>query len=89
MDPQYLQAHLQYKNISTEINNIYLICLDRSKEKDCRNKVEVDLLNGKIKKIIKINGELNNMPAEIKRDTLGVGNPPPNIQKKRAPIRLY
>ena len=28
MDPQHLQTHLQSKNISTDINNVYLTCLD-------------------------------------------------------------
>ena len=51
MDPQHLQAHLQSKNISTEINNVYSTCLDQSLEEDCRSEVKVDLLNEKVKQI--------------------------------------
>ena len=84
MDPQHLQAHLQYKNISTDINNVYWTCLDRSKEKYCRNEVKLDLLNGKVKQIKNIYEELNNILAEIKQDTPEVENPLPSMQKRRA-----
>ena len=86
MDPQHLQAHLQCNNTSIDINNVYSPCLDRSIEEDCRNEVKVDLLNGKVKQIENIYEELNKMLAEIKPDTPEVGNPPPSMQKRRAPL---
>ena len=67
MDPQHLQAHLQFKNMSTDINHVYSTCLDRSKEESCRNKVEIDLLNEKIKQVKSIYAELNIMLTEIKQ----------------------
>ena len=86
MDPQHLQAHLQSKNISTDINNVYSTCLDQSIEKDCRSEVRVDLLNGKVKQIENNYEELKNMLTEIKQDTPEVENLPPSMQKRRAPL---
>ena len=86
MNSQHLQAHLQLKNISTDINNVYSTCLDRSKEKDCRSEVRVDLLNRKVKQTKENYKELNNISAEIKQDTPEVENPPPSMQKRRAPL---
>ena len=86
MDPQHLKAHLESKNISTDINNVYSTCLDQSIEEDCRSGVKEDVLNGKVEKIERIYEELKNMLAEIKQDTPEVENPPPSMQKRRAPL---
>ena len=66
MDPQHLQAHLQSKSISTDINNVDSTCLYQSLEEDCSSEVRVDLLNGKVKQIENNYGELKNMLTEIK-----------------------
>ena len=66
MDLQHLQAHLQSKNISTDINNVYSTSLDQSIEEDCRSEVRVDLLNGKVKQIENNNEELKNMSAVLR-----------------------
>ena len=60
-DPQHLQDHLQSKNISTDIKNVYSTCLDQSIEEDCRSEVRVDLLNVKVKQIENIYEELKNI----------------------------
>ena len=86
MDPQHLQTHLQSKNISTDINNVYSTCLDQSIEEDCRSEVRVDLLNGKVKQIENNYEELKNILTEIKQDTPEAENPPPSMQKRRAPL---
>ena len=86
MHLQHLQAHLKFKNISTDINHVYLTCINRSKEKYCRNEFKIDLFNRKIKQIKNIYEEFNNMLVEIKQDTPEVKNPPPSVQKRRAPL---
>ena len=59
---------------------------NQSIEEDCRSKVKVDLLNGKVKQIENIHEEFKKMLAEIKQDTPEVENLPPSMQKRRASL---
>ena len=86
MDPQHLRTHLQSKNITTDINNVYSTCVEQSIEDDCRSEVIVDLLNGKVIQIENNYEELKNMLTGIKQDTPEAENPPPSMQKRRAPL---